>query len=414
MVLGLLLKILDIGIGNKNMKKSILIIFCLLSVILLIGNNFKDYFYKAIIELGVMKPCYRADKDYLEIFRQEGLDYLALDKQVTADGLKKLANIVKSDALKIPTISHHIYLTSEDRPNQLNAFYIEKLKASFNKLNKDSQDWQHYIWTNKSQIFPQEIIQIKGVQIKQLEEFKDHVLYQKLLDYVQKGNEITPYLAGGSDLLRLMALQKFGGMYNDMDYEIYNPKALNELFKSFDYVGGRETTKEFAFYGNAFIASKPKHPIIEEALRRTLRNEMAKEVPGYIKYPCSEHARIYANGPALLTMSYFVNNNIIGNVDIILPTYMIMNATFARFKNIDCNYNSVTKEVFNERENNLEKLLQIYPINTKEEGVDDSNIYYSIRDRKNYPIIGSDMFCGGWSASSKLIKKRIYYWSWKD
>jgi hypothetical protein len=121
---------------------------------------------------------------------------------------------------------------------------------------------------------------------------------------------------------------------------------------------------------------------------------------------------MYANGPPLLTMSYFVKNNIDGNNDIILPTWMIMNATFARYKNIDCNYNAVTKELFEQREVNLPNLLASYPLNTKEEGVDDSNIYYSIRDRKMYDIVGADMFCGGWSG--KAIKKRIYYWKWRN
>jgi hypothetical protein len=202
-------------------------------------------------------------------------------------------------------------------------------------------------------------------------------------------------------------------MYNDMDYEIYNTEALFQLLKEFDFIGGREITKKQAYYSNAFMAVKPNHPIIEEALKRVMRNHILDKVPNYVQFPCSEHARIYANGPALLTMAYFAKNNQDGNVDIILPTWMIMNATFARFKNIDCNYNAVTKEIFNEREANLQNLLKQYPTNTKEEGVDNSNIYYSIRDRKIYDIIGADMFCGGWSSDSKGIKKRKYYWFWQ-
>ena len=374
-------------------------------------NNLKNFIYNSMINLELMKPCYRADQDQIEIFRQEGIDYYAEDKKITEDGLKKLADLKTSNHFKIPLISHHVYLSAQDNAAPLNNFYLEKLKATYHKLNKSNDNWKHFFWTNNPKILPEEIKQIHGVEIKNPEEFAKHTLYKALYEYIQKGENIRAYLAGGSDLLRLMALEEYGGMYNDMDYEIYNPEALLNLFKEFDYVGGRETTKAFAFYGNAFIASHMNHPVIKGALRLFFRNKSAIFIPDYLKYPCSEHARIYANGPLLLTLAYFLRNNLEGNNDIILPTWMIMNATFARFKNIDCNYEKVTKEIFNQREQNLSELLKVYPINTKEEGVENSNIYYSIRDRKNYEIIGSDMFCGGWANNNKVIKKRIFYWN---
>ena len=391
-----------------KLSKKIVIFISLLSAITLFMVKFdvRD----ALVYFDIMKPCYRADKDPIEVFKQEGFDYFVLDKKVTEDGLKKIANRdLKAQNFKIPTISHHIYFTSTKAPAKLNAYYSEKMKASFNKLNMLDPNWQHYIWTNMPEIFPKELLQIHGVEIKSINEFKEHQLYPYLVEAVKKGDELIPYFSESSDILRYIALQKFGGMYNDMDYEIFNPAELLKLLKEFDFIGGREVTKEFSYYGSAFMAAKINHPIIDEAVNRLLRNYGLNNVPSYIKHPCSEHARIYANAPPLLTMSYFAKNNINGNNDIILPTWMIFNATFARFKNIDCNYNAVTKEIFNQREENLQHLLEIYPINTKEEGVDDSNIYYSIRDRKLYPIVGADMFCGGWSKNSKAIKKRKYY-----
>ncbi len=391
--------------------KSIFIVFILIILGVIFRNQVKDTTYKALVYFDIMNPCYRADRDFLEVFRQEGFDYLTLDKKVTEAGLKKLANRdVKADQLKIPTISHHIYFTSNNHPSKLNTYYIEKMKASFQKLTAIDPNWQHYIWTNKPEIFPEDLLQMTNVKIKSIDEFKDHELYPYLIDYIDKGNDLTPYFVGASDMTRLLALQKFGGMYNDIDYEVFNPAALLQLMKEFDFLGGREITKEQSYYGNSFIVAKTKHPIIEEALRRMLLNKVQRTLD-YIKYPCSEHALMYANGPPLLTMSYFVKNNIDGNNDIILPTWMIMNATFARYKNIDCNYNAVTKELFKQREANIPNLLASYPLNTKEEGIYDSNIYYSIRDRKMYDIIGADMFCGGWSG--KAIKKRIYYWKWR-
>lgn len=393
------------------MKKLILIILLFISIIAINADKIKNLAYNSMIALNIMKPCYRADQDQIEIFKQEGINYFIEDKKVTEDGVKKLANRKISNEFKIPLTSHHIYLSSKENYRPLNNFYLEKIKATYNKLNQLNPTWKHYFWTNDPRILPDEVRKLKGLEIKNPDEFIEHPLYKHLNDYLQKGEKITPYLAAGSDLLRLMALAQYGGMYNDMDYEIYNPLALLNLFTEFDYIGGRETTKSFAFYGNAFIASKANHPIISQALKLFSRNTNSISIPDYLKYPCSEHAKIYANGPLLLTLAYFTSNNIEGNYDIILPTWMIMNATFARFKNIDCNYDKVTKETFNKIEQNLEGLLKIYPLNAKEEGVEDSNIYYSIRDRKLYDIIGADMFCGGWSKNNKTIKKRIFYWN---
>jgi mannosyltransferase OCH1-like enzyme len=390
----------------KLLKKIVLILILSVATLFVMQGGF----YNALVYFDVMKPCYRADKNPIEIFKQEGFDYFASDKKVTEDGLKKLANRdLKAKDFKVPTISHHIYFTFTKNPTKLNAYYSEKMKATFNKLNIVDPSWRHYIWTNMPEIFPEELLKIHGVEIKSINEFKDHQLYPYLVEVIKKGDDLKPYFAEASDILRLVALEKFGGMYNDMDYEIFNPAELLKLMKEFDFLSGREITRKFGYYGNSFIAAKLNHPIIDEAVNRIIRNHVLNNRPDYIKYPCSEHARIYVNGPPLLTMSYFAKNNINGNNDIILPTWMIFNATFARFKNIDCNYNAVTKELFNQREENLQHLLEIYPINTKEEGVDDSNIYYSIRDRKAYPIIGADMFCGGWSKNSKAIKKRKYY-----
>jgi hypothetical protein len=373
----------------------------------------KEAFYKALVYFNITKQCYKSNNIFLEIFEQEGFDYKKENQAMVEDGLTKLDNNNLEDRLSIPKISHHIYFTGDKKPKALNAFFVEKMKASFNKLNQVEKGWKHYIWTNKPEIIPSGVAHIPGVEIKSIEEFKGHELYQYLSDSIIKGGDLKPYFSEGSDLLRFMAVEKFGGMYNDMDYEIYNPQGLIRQLHKFDFIGGREITKALGYYGSAFIAAKPNHPILKEAVRRSLRNnELKGEVPDYIKYPCSEFDRIYFNAPPLLTLSYFTSNNIEGNRDIILPTWMIFNATFARYKNIDCNYDLVTKELFNNREHNLQSLLAAYPINTKEEGVPDSNIYFSIRDRRNFDIIGADMFCGGWSSDSKSIKKRKYYWVW--
>lgn len=92
-----------------------------------------------------------------------------------------------------------------------------------------------------------------------------------------------------------------------------------------------------------------------------------------------------------MTISYFAKNNINGNIDIILPPWMIYNSEFARFKNGGCEYLHMKKD-------NLTNLIEYFTkygevmIHTKNE----KGIYYNIEDRGLYPIIGADMFCASW------------------
>lgn len=401
------------------MRKVLYIAALVIVALLLIKMPIKEAFHESLVRMNITKRCYDKSKDFDVLFEQEGIDYVKNDRKVTAQSLQSLLHQPAGN-LKIPTISHHVYFTSTKKPLDLSDFYIEKIKANFNRLNEIDENWQHFLWTNQPNIFPAEILEIKGVQIKNINEFQAHYLYPELREMIDKGETSRPFFAEGSDLIRLMALQKFGGVYNDMDYEIYNPEALYDLMKRFDFLGGREVAYLDSYYGNAFLASKPNHPVINEALRRNLRNHDAKTtdkyIPNYVKYPCRETTRIYFNGPPLITMAYFSKNNIDGNVDVILPTWMIFNAKFAHLKNNQCGYARMPQEEFLDKAKNLDKLIDNFSKNPILEGGEShdkalQNIYYNTKYNEGFPIIGADMFCGSWVVGKKFNRK--YYWSWK-
>ncbi|MCT4635667.1 MAG: hypothetical protein N4A31_05455 [Rickettsiales bacterium] len=448
----------------KLSKKIVIVILSLLlaagvgRILKVKGYIPKDAFYQGLVKLDVAKQCYNAYKTMLEVFNQEGLDYKKENEKIIASSLVKLLdqNAEISEIPKIPSVTHKVFFISLKSPPVLNDFYIEEMKVNFSKLNSLGHDWQHNIWTNKADFIPEEIRNIKGVRIRDVEEFKDSQLYEILLEILDKGQDIKPHLAEASDLIRLMVLQKFGGIYSDMDYEIYNPKALYELMQKFDFIGGREKQTEFSYYGNAFIAAKPNHPVINEALRMSLRNRVVNlERPIYIEYPCKGYDKLYFNGPPLLTIAYFRKNNIDSNNDVILPPWMIYNLNFARFKNgisysneedsnlsffervkrmfrinvakdINkvCNYSRITKDHFNLNNQNLDQLIIDFTDNITIEDVqkyyeiDDNmisedyknNIYYNIQNRRDFDIIGADMFCGSWTFGGKVFRRK-YYWN---
>jgi mannosyltransferase OCH1-like enzyme len=396
------------------MKKAVFAIFFLVIIIVSIkhrervrGYLAEEKYYKILEKVHIIKRCYQPMQDFKEVFLQEGFDYKALDEQVTADGLVKLAHMKNSLDYKIPTITHHIYFTSNSKI--LNDFYLEKMKANFSKLNAVSGNWQHYIWTNKQEIFLDELRDIPGVMVREVLELKEHILYPSVLEALNKGQVSRAYFAEASDILRFILVQKFGGVYHDMDYEIYNAEALSNMMKNFDFIGGRELYKEESYYGSAFFAAKANHPVLNDVVEKKHRNSMIMNAPNYIKYPCYSNDLVYFNSPPLLTLAYFNKNNIEGNEDIILPAWMVFNVDFARYKNKTCHYSLITRDEFKRNNKNLSALVAGY---TNHLTIIDNaeNIYY--KNNTEFPIIGADMFCGNWYDNKNNYKNK-YHWIWE-
>lgn len=443
------------------MKKPFIIFLIIIVFSLLIGrflkvNGYiqKDFFYQTMVKLELIKPCFKAHTNIVEIFEQEGFDYDEADKQAISNSLAKLTdiNITPAEQPKIPQITHRIYFISKLNPPTLNNFYLEEMKINFTRLNSLPGNWQHYIWTNDLSLIPAEIRVINGVKVKLIEEFSDHPLYTVLLEVLEKGQNKKPYLAEAADLFRLMAVQRLGGIYMDMDYEIYDAASLFDLMKKFDFLVGREKPSQRSLYGNAFIASKANHPILNEALTRTAKNRNLKDDSlDYIKYPCSGYDELYFNGPPLITVSYFAKNNIDGNMDVVLPSWMIFNLNFARYKNSIhyyakqpqksdltkklkkffrlsneahgdpiCDYNVIAKEDVILDPLQIGALLKKFSADIKEKDLQkyyelenglngENNIYYNLKNKEKFPIIGADMFCGSWTSGGKVFKRK-YYW----
>lgn len=443
------------------MKKSFIIFLIIIVSSLLIGrflkvNGYiqKDFFYQSLVKLDLIKPCFKAHTNIVEIFAQEGFDYDKADRQAISSSLAKLtdASIIPAEQPKIPQITHRIYFISKLNPPILNNFYLEEMKINFIRLNSLPGDWQHYIWTNDFSLIPAEISAIKGVEVKLIEEFSDHPLYETLLEILAKGQKKKPYLAEAADLFRLMAVQRLGGIYMDMDYEIYDSASLFDLMKKFDFLVGREKPSQRSLYGNAFIASKANHPILNDALTKTLRNRNINDDSlNYIKYPCSGYDELYFNGPPLITVSYFSKNNIDSNMDVVLPSWMIFNLNFARYKNAIhyyvkqpqesdltkklkkffrlsnkthndpiCDYSLIAREDVALDPLQITDLLKKFSADIKEKDLQkyyelenglhsEDNIYYTLNDKEKFPIIGADMFCGSWTSGGKVFKRK-YYW----
>ncbi len=144
-----------------------------------------------------------------------------------------LAKVAESDTPKIPKILHQIWVGPKTPPPYFVTFQ-EKWKALH-------PDWEYHLWTDS--------------------ELED--LNLELKDLI----EASPNYAEKSDIIRSELLDRFGGVYLDVDMDPF--QSLDELHKKYDFYCGIEnphkiaTTNNRLWLGISIIASAPNHPILK-------------------------------------------------------------------------------------------------------------------------------------------------------
>lgn len=276
------------------------------------------------------------------VLEQEGLNHQQAYKDWNQDCLNKLQQLDSfiGDEYKIPLFEHTIFLTSNTTPKQLREEYTEKMIASSKRLIAEDPNFQPILWTNNLEIADLKTIktikkEVPTLQVRSVSEFEDHLLYEHLTELLKKGQEDYRFFVEASDVARIMIEQKYGGIYHDLDYEIFDAEAMTRYMKSFDYFNGREEHNRWdSFTGNAFIAVKPNHPVMNKAASLTKRNlDKGPDAPEYIHYPLNKFdSVICSTGPAMLNVAYHLVGNTNGNIDMIFPGNVLYNADFARQK----------------------------------------------------------------------------------
>ena len=235
----------------------------------------------------------------------------------------------KSKELKIPAISHHVWLTSVKNPKEINEKDLIHVKNSIKILDEGHLKWRHILWTNDEKLIPKTSESLKeiGVEVKNIAKLKDELLKSDIAKMIKKKS-----FSEASDLVRYMVLQEFGGVYNDTDVEIF--KNIDNLMQQFDFIGAEhkyyyyEPEEEgYDTIGSAFVAARKSHPIINTTLKLITRNLHNLDLPKYIKNSCSVHNSIWVTtGPMVLTIAFFrdgnnkEDKNIIFNMDYFYKT----------------------------------------------------------------------------------------------
>ena len=242
-----------------------------------------------------------------------------------------------TDNYKIPPIGNSVFFTSNLETVKLKDLYIKKFGICVDKLNEADSNFKHYIWTNNPNIDIGELSKFPNIEIRLITEFADHPLYNNIIKLIEKDQLKTADLVQASDIARVIVTQKYGGIYHDLDYEIFDAEPIVRYMKSFNYFNGREFDFHDSFIGNAFFACSPGHPVMNEMANLILRNlnatkdttDTVDELPGYILDPQTSADGIFTTtGPVAMTIANYKATNKEGNIDVIFPAIVFYNAKF--------------------------------------------------------------------------------------
>lgn len=131
-----------------------------------------------------------------------------------------------SPRTKIPRTIHQIWVGPDPLPGEFRP-YVKSWK-------KHHPKWEHILWTEKN--------------------LPDDPVRSEVLDRLRSPIE-------RSDMLRLELLYRFGGVYVDTDLECRRP--LDEVIGDHAFVA---TYFKPSRVTNTFLASVPRHPLLERAL----------------------------------------------------------------------------------------------------------------------------------------------------
>ena len=261
--------------------------------------------------------------DVDEIMRQEGLTTRFNNRfshLIDVDGMHSKVELV-DNSQKIPHIFHSIWFTSTTSPREVRESDVEVVISNAKKTKAIFPDRDYILWTNDKKLIPTTIkaLEAEGIKVCNTSELGDYKLSREISIALENKE-----FAKASDIMRGVLIEKFGGLYMDLDYTIYNHKLLADALNKFELVVGKDEFIQQQYFGNAFIAAKPHHPVLEELVSLMGRNlsvpsnidvtnekkirylSILKDVPDYIKFPGNRFSdTITKTGPAALTIAFY-------------------------------------------------------------------------------------------------------------
>lgn len=159
-------------------------------------------------------------------------------KALYEKNLPSKISVVAGASPKIPKIIHQIWLGPNLPPS-----YFHDFQARWKSLHPD---WEYHLWSES---------ELEALQLDNWD------LVEKSQNWAEK-----------ADIIRCDLLDKFGGVYLDVDMEPCH--SINELHEKYDFYAGLEhphkiaTTNNRVWVGISIMASRPGHAIMKNWKKR--------------------------------------------------------------------------------------------------------------------------------------------------
>ena len=217
---------------------------------------------------------------------------------------------------KIPYVIHHIWINFESPQREINKTDINNIiknKELFaNDFANGANQWNHTLWTNNKNLISHsgKLKKENNIEIRSFQDNKTEFRSIKIIDELIK-NGTMEQLREATYLLRYNILERFGGVYADLNFQ-FNRSIKSEMHK-YDFI-----TTDFAGY---FFAAKANHPIISNAIDLLERNLVTP--PAYINSVDSYNNSFVKEmliSTIPLGLAYLNSSNKNSNIDIVYPS----------------------------------------------------------------------------------------------
>ncbi|MCX5922364.1 MAG: glycosyltransferase [Candidatus Dependentiae bacterium] len=184
-----------------------------------------------------------------------------------------LTTITPSSTLKIPTITHQIWVGN---------VFPKKFHAWRNSWLHHHPTWTHIFWTDNPINYGlgtlvEDIATLKTSLSQGTYAGQSIVVDIKHLDlYNQKYYDTTINLGEKTDILRYEIVYMLGGVYLDIDFECFKP--LDLLHYCYDFYTGIQPLDETLALGAALFAGPPDHPILKKCVETIPTNQQHKNI----------------------------------------------------------------------------------------------------------------------------------------
>jgi hypothetical protein len=189
--------------------------------------------------------------------------------QLLLDYKYKNLYVTEGNYTKIPSLLHHIWLTSPDNIKQIREQDIKNVKKTQALFRESNQhNWTQVIWVNNKALLKPSIEEFDGTEIK-IRDIGE--IHQRLVNYDIIGEEIKLKHWGiASDMLRYDLINHFGGVYSDINYIFC--KVPDFESKSYDFFSATYSLEYHLSIDNFIFGAKQNHPVILCAQKMVRQN----------------------------------------------------------------------------------------------------------------------------------------------